>query len=94
MKVYMNNIALEIASNTVLLTAVIQSAHLTDARGYSPGGIGQGPVAENFQSSVEVNGCGFTTTPLYVFIMCSSLSTAMYLSPCISLKHEHAWYTN
>lgn len=47
MKINMNIIALEITSNTVLLTAVIQSAHLIGARGSSPGGIGQGRVAEN-----------------------------------------------
>jgi hypothetical protein len=67
-KVDMNIIALETTSTTVLLAAVIQSAHPTDARGSTHAGMGQGRVADNF--SVKVNGCGYTPTPLYVFTGC------------------------
>ena len=70
MKVDVNIIELAITSTTVLLAAGIQSAHPIDARGSSQAGMGQERVADNLHSSVEVNGCGCTPTPLYVFIGC------------------------
>ena len=70
MKVDMIIIALKITSTTVLLGAVIQSAHPIDARESSRVGMGQGRVDDNLQSNVEVNGRGYTPTPLNVFIEC------------------------
>jgi hypothetical protein len=67
MKVDMNIIALAITSTTVLLDAGIQSAHPIEAWGSSQAGMVQDRVADNLQSSVELNGCGYTPTPLYVF---------------------------
>jgi len=64
MKVNMNIIALEITSTTVLLAAVIQSAHPIDARGSSQGGLGQGRVADNLQSNVDVNPLNTELNPI------------------------------
>jgi len=70
MKTDMNIIALEITSTTLLLPVGIQFAHSIDARRSSQAGMGQERVADNLQSSVEVNGCGYTPTPVYVLIGC------------------------